>query len=599
MLEAGMEAISDAASAALYGRRQPRNFGKALYQLKDERRFCCWYTACVATFYQDFVVINNTKQYCCFPTRYDEDVIPKYKLCGATIRRGVRWYTIAWGIFFAFLGLIYIILGASLDDGGNYIGLGLLWWFIAAILLIWPIFLARYFTELQVTGDPEDPATPVCGYNSYFLRTFQKPDDDFVMMYVYGALSYNMPGYHALAHLIDDNLVKKVQPRLMSGIQIDADQMPAPPPEPSLASNLTDAHQAKGYGKQLYSIAHTFGLFGADEASTLSKLGTCCVENTARTVFCENLLVMGSEKRILCYPTTYEKLIVPKYRLAKCKFHKGGARSMMKLAWGIFSFGVCLLCTGVSVQSAGNTCKEVCESCSWGSCAYYDCESCDSQIAVGNTLLWCGILLFVLPGIVLLIMACFTSTFQVDLVMGTIRGPKNETFLQAFKRSLHTLIIGPEAYTVLLGKEPDKEFIMEYVYGSLSKNMGGYHALTHLIKDNLIEPPEPRTIMGAIASTGLQAYVPVASTMVDVDHGEMQVSAAVPAAVPAPPASPPKFDTTTGQAIPQAQRPAQAAPVTRTESRPKFDTVTGQRIIYDDEAPPKTSTSFWGGSVNA
>jgi len=45
---------------------------------------------------------------------------------------------------------------------------------------------------------------------------------------------------------------------------------------------------------------------------------------------------------------------------------------------------------------------------------------------------------------------------------------------------------------------------MSYVFGTLSSNMGGYHALTHLVKDQLVERPEPRTVMGAIASTGLQ-----------------------------------------------------------------------------------------------
>ena len=51
---------------------------------------------------------------------------------------------------------------------------------------------------------------------------------------------------------------------------------------------------------------------------------------------------------------------------------------------------------------------------------------------------------------------------------------------------------------------PNKDFIMSYVFGTLGSNMGGYHALTHLVKDHLVDRPEPRTIMGAIASTGLQ-----------------------------------------------------------------------------------------------
>ena len=83
----------------------------------------------------------------------------------------------------------------------------------------------------------------------------------------------------------------------------------------------------------------------------------------------------------------------------------------------------------------------------------------------------------------------------------------------------------------MLREDPDRNFIMSYVYGSLGKNMSGYHALTHLIKDGLVEPPEPRTIMGAIASTGMSSYIPVA-TAIDVDHGEVTINTAGPSGIP-------------------------------------------------------------------
>ena len=69
---------------------------------------------------------------------------------------------------------------------------------------------------------------------------------------------------------------------------------------------------------------------------------------------------------------------------------------------------------------------------------------------------------------------------------------------------------GVRADTITLAKEPDHEFIMDYVYGMLSKHMAGYHTLAHLVNEGLIHRPEPRTIAGAIASTGIaneHAYV--------------------------------------------------------------------------------------------
>lgn len=56
---------------------------------------------------------------------------------------------------------------------------------------------------------------------------------------------------------------------------------------------------------------------------------------------------------------------------------------------------------------------------------------------------------------------------------------------------------------------------MSYVYGTLGENVSGYHAMNHLIKDNLMERVEPRTIDGAIASTGVKSAVPVAVGLPD------------------------------------------------------------------------------------
>lgn len=60
--------------------------------------------------------------------------------------------------------------------------------------------------------------------------------------------------------------------------------------------------------------------------------------------------------------------------------------------------------------------------------------------------------------------------------------------------------------------------------------MGGYHALMHLVKDQLIDYCEPRTVSGAIAGTGVATFVPnvaVAAHRVpdgDHDHGEVPSS---------------------------------------------------------------------------
>merc|ERR1719146_34323 len=128
--------------------------------------------------------------------------------------------------------MILVLVGAVLIATYQFKGregsiAGVVFALIGLALLFTPLCLVYYVTELQVICDPDDPAStswsqPVNkGYVSYYLRTFQKPDDDFILLYVYGSLNENMHGYHSLSHLIDDSLVAKVKPRMMTAIGID------------------------------------------------------------------------------------------------------------------------------------------------------------------------------------------------------------------------------------------------------------------------------------------------------------------------------------------------------------------------------------------
>ena len=112
----------------------------------------------------------------------------------------------------------------------------------------------------------------------------------------------------------------------------------------------------------------------------------------------------------------------------------------------------------------------------------------------------------VVVALLLSIMACCHSTYEVFLVF--IQPPQPPGFQNPFTKMMKRFM-GPETYSLILHDEPHKEFIMSYVYGTLGENMGGYHALTHLIKDNLVDKVKPFTISGAIASTGKTSYVPV------------------------------------------------------------------------------------------
>ena len=216
-------------------------------------------------------------------------------MCGAVIKKGVSWSTIIFGFIFSIIGVVLL----SKED---LVGVGATLLIFGILLLLMPMCMVRYWTELQTLTDPTDPAGPAAGYVSFYLRTFNKPDDDFIMLYVYGSLLNNMGGYHALAHLIEDSLVGQVEPREMTAIQIRPDNLPGAPNAPKEQVPAQQTINA-GYGNALYMLQQTTGLLG-DDVSPLSKLGTTCLKNTVRAVFCENLIVVSNEQRILCCALT-------------------------------------------------------------------------------------------------------------------------------------------------------------------------------------------------------------------------------------------------------------------------------------------------------
>ena len=396
--------------------------------------------------------------------------MPKYRLCGARISRGANFKLLAIGMILLVVGVILIIVDTFNSVPGSVAGI--IFALIGAALLFTPLCLVYYVTELQVICDPDDAASPACGYVSYYLRTFQKPDDDFVLLYVYGSLNENMHGYHSLSHLIDDSLVAKVKPRMMTSIGIDAEALPdsgiLEPTDGGNKSRRASHSNNTGFGKQMYILEQEAGLFG--EAGGPCKQ-IAPIKNVVKACFCEQLLVVQNEQKILCYPRGFEKFVVPKYKIASVNFRKGGAYSTLFLGQILDILAFVLLFFGATNDS-----------------------SVIVALGIADLVVGMGVTIFTL---------C-KSVYSVDLIMQKKPVPKGERLDQMFLRSLMNKMLGPDIVTLTLAKEPDRDFIMSYVFGTLGSNMGGYHALTHLVKDHLVDRPEPRTIMGAIASTGLQ-----------------------------------------------------------------------------------------------
>ena len=194
---------------------------------------------------------------------------------------------------------------------------------------------------------------------------------------------------------------------------------------------------------------------------------------------------------------TYEKIVIPKYKVASVNFNKGGVlKTLLLISWIVFWIGLVLTASGVAAGQASNA-----------------IAGSDQTGGASVGLIVGGIAICILM-ILLALMALCHSTYEV--MFSFIQPPQPAGMQNAFTKAFNRLA-GPETYSIILHDEPNTEFIMSYVYGTLGENMGGYHVLTHLIKDNLVEKVKPFTIGGAIAGTGKPSYVPVPSGAAQID----------------------------------------------------------------------------------
>ena len=119
-----MGEMGEAFDAAIYGnQQQKKDFGNALYELKEKRRMgACklLYVEERATFFKEFVVVRQASQFACLPLRYEEVILPRYKLSGATVSRGTSFFTIKMAVVLFLLSIFMMVMGVhGLRRGGS------------------------------------------------------------------------------------------------------------------------------------------------------------------------------------------------------------------------------------------------------------------------------------------------------------------------------------------------------------------------------------------------------------------------------------------------------------------------------------------------
>ena len=144
-------------------------------------------------------------------------VLPKYKLCRARVSKAARGFKARHvGPWLPRACIICFILSAG--NNGTLTALAVILLMFGLLCLLFPCCLIRYETGLTVL----DPEHPNLGQKTYYLRTFKKFDDDFILLYALGSVVDGMSGYHALAHFWSTTTwCRKSSPRNVRGISLE------------------------------------------------------------------------------------------------------------------------------------------------------------------------------------------------------------------------------------------------------------------------------------------------------------------------------------------------------------------------------------------
>lgn len=220
-------------------------FGEKLYELEQASNEC-FGTKCPlifvpfrwkqrAVFYKEILVIQKEFTLACYPTSFTQEVIMKYKISGVSIRRAQVPF------IFVPIQLLFFILMISFFSWSNDcpeinddtystsyncdpnpgVGPGVVFLFLWLFFWLVPFCFTHYYTEFQL-AQPTKENSFASLFREFFssflftdkviIRTFFKPDENFLFHYVYGVMSGKMSAYHAFAHLNNDGLSKSFMP---------------------------------------------------------------------------------------------------------------------------------------------------------------------------------------------------------------------------------------------------------------------------------------------------------------------------------------------------------------------------------------------------
>jgi hypothetical protein len=199
-----------------------------------------------------------------------------------------------------------------------------------------------------------------------------------------------------------------------------------------------DADSAEKYGKLLYSL------------SAQPKSGQCLTETMVMKFYQDVIVFQLDSTFCWCCPKFYQQKVYPKYKLKDIHVSKGDPSGY--IFWGLISI---IISSALITESGGAK---------------------DAGIA------------FLVIGLILWICPWFCTTYDVHF-----RFTDKKDFGMA---SLCRDLLLPGSFsgaseTVKTNDEPNGNFLFDYCYGSLGRNMDEMHLLHHLIHDDITQVVRP------------------------------------------------------------------------------------------------------------
>jgi len=222
-------------------------FGEKLYELEQASNECFGVKCPLifvpfrwkqrAVFYKEILVIQKEFTLACYPTSFTQEVIMKYKISGVSIRRAqVPLIFVPIQIFFFIQMIVFFSMQTCESDGnfdeyGGYTetqncsrpgtGAGVVFLFLWLLFWLVPFCFTHYYTEFEIAQPTKENSfasllreflSSFFSQNKIVVRTFFKPDENFLFHYVYGVMSGKMSAYHAFSHLNNDGLSRSFMP---------------------------------------------------------------------------------------------------------------------------------------------------------------------------------------------------------------------------------------------------------------------------------------------------------------------------------------------------------------------------------------------------